>query len=236
MTSDERVDAPPDDHLGFQLSSAETPIYLEPDVTSRILGTLPEGAVVTLLERTPGFLRVLTLDDQFGYIADSTPMTRVEGRVVEGWNVQIPDLPRSPVLEAAGVPDPAVVGLPRAAPGPDTRPSRTLPSNATDVERSRSREGRTFLSRMAEDAEGRTWTAGSSAIWTGLVSAGVGLTGLLIAHALSGLTNAELAAFFAVDVLLPLFVLTGRPNAPISLLGAWVTLYLAAVAGYVAVP
>src|SRR6266540_2777639 len=106
MTSDERLDAPPDDHLGFQLSAAETRLYPEPNGSSRVLTSLSQGTVVTVLERTRGFLRVVTDDDRFGYILDSVPMTPVEDRVVEGWTVQTPEIEPVSIPMAARVPAP----------------------------------------------------------------------------------------------------------------------------------
>jgi flagellar biosynthesis component FlhA len=58
------------------------------------------------------------------------------------------------------------------------------------------------------------------------------MVGLLLAHALFGLSNNELMVFFAGDVLFPLAVVTGRPKAPTAALGMATTIYYVALFGY----
>src|SRR6266542_610271 len=166
MTSDERLDAPPEDHLGFQLSASETPLYLEPDMSSRVPTNLAEGTVVTVLERTGGFLRIVTEDDRFGYILDSTPMTPVEDRMVEGWTVQAPEI------------DPVSIPMTARVPAPwDSR--EHAPPDVSGLEGSRRRNALVFLSRLNEKAEGDQAPDGR-ALLRGIAAATVGMVGLLL--------------------------------------------------------
>ncbi len=220
MTNDERVDAPAEEHLGFQLNSAETPMYSEPDRSSRVVAKLPENAVVTILERMAGFLQVVTSDDRFGYILDSTPMKPVEGRMVDGWNVQIPDL--EPASEAM------IAGFPSTV-EPDHAPS----PNVTGLEGARRRDALVFLDRLSEEDGEADRTPDNTALFSGIAAATFGMLGLLLAHAVSGLTNNELMIFFFGDVLFPLAVLTGRPNSSPAVFGLITLIYYAALFGYV---
>jgi len=222
MTSDERVDAPTEEHLGFQLSSAETPMYLEPDNSSRIVAKLPESAVVTVLQRTAGFLRVVTSDDRFGYILDSTPMTPVEGRTVDGWNVQIPDLEPVSLPLAARIPAPV-------------EPVQHAPPDVSGLGASAQRNARVFLSDVERRGEEADAPPDDSVLFSGIIAAAFGMAGLLLAHAVFGLTNAELGVFFVLDVMLPLVVLTYSPKARLTPLTLAVTAYWAVLFGYVGV-
>ncbi len=73
--------APPDEPrrppAGFRLSQAGATMYEKPDATSPAMAQLEEGALITVLETEGDFLRVLTADDSFGYIARFTGMTEV---------------------------------------------------------------------------------------------------------------------------------------------------------------
>jgi hypothetical protein len=62
---------------GFRLSEAGTTLYEKPDATSPAMAQLEEGALITVLETEGDYLRVLTADDSFGYIARFTGMTEV---------------------------------------------------------------------------------------------------------------------------------------------------------------
>ncbi len=109
---------------------------------------------------------------------------------------------------------------------------------AVEEERSRRRDALIFVDKMQAEAERLKktpiGTATSPGI-AGIVSAAVGLLGLLAAHAISGMMNEELMVFFALDILLPLVVLTANPKAPLIAYQVAVALYLAMVAGYVAI-
>lgn len=218
MNNDERVDSPPDEPLGFELTAAATQLYADTDVTSRILGTLKEGDVVTVLERTYGFMRVVTVGDSFGYILDSTPMRRVADRVVDGWTVQIPEIEPVSIPMTARIPAPM-----------DSKPP--APPDVSGLQGSRRREALTFLGRVNEKTDGDQSPDGQ-ALLSGLAAATVGMIGLLLAHGLFRLSNNELMVFFAGDVLFPLFVLTGRPKAPNASLGIFTMLYYVALFGY----
>ena len=61
--------------VGFRLTGEGTTLYAKPDATSPAMAQLEEGALITVLETEGDFLRVLTADDSFGYIARLTGMT-----------------------------------------------------------------------------------------------------------------------------------------------------------------
>ena len=88
---------------------------------------------------------------------------------------------------------------------------------------------------MAEQAEAMRHPVVNPNLWAGVTSAGVGMLGLLLSDALWGMDVSVLAVFLAADVLLPLFVLTFRPDAPVGIFGLFAVLYLAALTGFVAV-
>jgi hypothetical protein len=84
---------------GFRLTGAGTALYAEPDATSPPLAQLQAGALITVLERDRGFLRVLTADDSFGYILSSVSMAAVEepaavasagSRAATDWKAEAP--------------------------------------------------------------------------------------------------------------------------------------------------
>jgi len=62
----------------FRLTEASTALYAEPDAASPPLGQLASGSVITVLEESGHFLRVLTSDDRFGYVLRTVPMTEVD--------------------------------------------------------------------------------------------------------------------------------------------------------------
>ena len=62
----------------FRLTGAGAALYERPDAASAQLTRLPAGALITVLERDRGFLRVLTADDRFGYVLRTVPMTEVD--------------------------------------------------------------------------------------------------------------------------------------------------------------
>ncbi len=218
MTRNETVMAGPDDHFGFVLCGTGAPLYLAPDSTSHVLAELPAGTVVSVLQRTGDFLQVVTEDDRFGYIPESAPMSAVEGRSVKDWNTLLPDLPPSPTLEMAGIHVPVEM-----AHSPSAPELRTM-------EPARQRKARIFVDRISkEDSEA------PNNYLSGVASAALGLIALLVAHALTGMTQAELGVFFMGDVLFPLFVLGANPTAPTTLLGIFVALYCSALVGYVVI-
>jgi len=218
MKNEKRVETPPADHLGFRLSAAETLMYSAPDSSSRILANLSEGTVVTVLQSDGDFLQIVTEDDRFGYIPNLAPMSAVEGRSVKDWNTLLPDLPPSPTLEMAGIHAPRETAHPPSAP------------ELRALEPSRQRNARIFVNRINEEDRGAP-----QSYFSGVVSATVGLVGLLLAHAISRMTIEELGVFFMADVLFPLFVLTSNPRAPVGLFGIAMALYLSALFGYVAI-
>jgi len=57
----------------FRLTEGAT-LYTTPEIGSSPMGKLPAGALVDVLGAREDFLRVLTPQDTFGYIARSTPM------------------------------------------------------------------------------------------------------------------------------------------------------------------
>ena len=65
--------------IAFRLA-APTPLHDKPDVSSPVLETLPEDALVTVNSDVVAFLYVITAADRFGYIADETPVVSVECR------------------------------------------------------------------------------------------------------------------------------------------------------------
>lgn len=62
----------------FRLTGAGATLYAAPDAASEPLTELIDGALVTVVGEDGDFLRVLTTDDSFGYIARSTPMSEVD--------------------------------------------------------------------------------------------------------------------------------------------------------------
>ena len=194
-------------------------MYLQPDTSSRILTNLPAGALVTVLERTGGFLRILTADDRFGYVLDSTPMTRVEGQIVDSWNVLMPEVEPLSIPMTGHIPAPIEL-VHQAAP------------DVTGLKGSRKRDALVFLSQLNDKAEESDEPQGDSALFAGIAAATVGMLGLLLAHALFHLTNNELMIFFFGDVLFPLAVLTGRPNPQPAAFGLVTLLYYVALFGY----
>ncbi len=108
--------------------------------------------------------------------------------------------------------------------------------SASDAEgRARSRDALIFTSRLEDEAERAKQQPVSNPSMMGVASAAVGLAGLLLAHAVSSMTKPELMVFSGLDVLLPLFILTANPKAPISLYWLAAAGYLALVTGYVAI-
>jgi hypothetical protein len=112
------------------------------------------------------------------------------------------------------------------------------PDSVPDVderERSRRREALVFMSHLEAEAERAKQQPAISPSIGGIASAAVGLAALLVAHAISGMTNVELMVFFGLDVLLPLAVLTLNPKAPIMAYGLAIVVYVALLTGYVAI-
>ena len=64
--------------IAFRLASAGATLYERPDLASRQLGQLPGGSLITVLETEGDFLRVITGQDEFGYVARTASMTPVE--------------------------------------------------------------------------------------------------------------------------------------------------------------
>ena len=108
-------------------------------------------------------------------------------------------------------------------------------SEVDEQERSRRLEALLFISRLEDEAERAKQQSATSPSIAGVVSAAVGMAGLVVAHAISGMTNAELVVFFGLDVLLPLAVLTANPKAPIAIYWLAIVAYLALLGGYIAI-
>jgi heat shock protein HtpX len=64
--------------VAFRLTGDGAVLYERPDAASPQLARLEGGALVTALEAEGDFVRVLTVDDTFGYVSRSTPMVEVE--------------------------------------------------------------------------------------------------------------------------------------------------------------
>ena len=62
----------------FRLADSQTTLFEKPDATSSVLAQLPSGALVTVMGRNGDFLRVVTADDQLGYIPGSVSMAPAE--------------------------------------------------------------------------------------------------------------------------------------------------------------
>jgi heat shock protein HtpX len=56
----------------------ETPVYELPDMAGGVIGLLPAGAIVTVQDRSGEFLRVITPQDSFGFIAAATQVAEIE--------------------------------------------------------------------------------------------------------------------------------------------------------------
>jgi heat shock protein HtpX len=64
--------------IAYRLNATETIVHQDADAASAEVERLPQGSLVTITESKGGFLYVITSKDQFGYIADSCPMTAAE--------------------------------------------------------------------------------------------------------------------------------------------------------------
>lgn len=111
---------------------------------------------------------------------------------------------------------------------------------ASDMEedRSRRRDALVVLGEVQAEAERARQEPADpnvSPSMAGVVAATMGLIGLLTAHAVTGMTDRELAVFFAFDVLLPLAVLTADRDAPLVVYVLAGVAYLAVLTGYVAI-
>ena len=84
-----REAAPPTDEGGapplaersaaaFRLTGAGAKLYERPNMGSRQLTELPSGSMITVLETEGDFLRVITAQDEFGYVVRSASMTPLE--------------------------------------------------------------------------------------------------------------------------------------------------------------
>ena len=62
---------------GFRLT-AEAGLHEAPDPASAVKRVLAVGALVTVRSDAGPFLYVITSEDEFGYIADETPVTPLE--------------------------------------------------------------------------------------------------------------------------------------------------------------
>ncbi len=62
----------------FRLGDDQTTLFEKPDPTSTVLAQLPSGALVTVMGEKGDFLRVVTADDQLGYIPGSVSMAPAE--------------------------------------------------------------------------------------------------------------------------------------------------------------
>jgi heat shock protein HtpX len=71
------ADAVQDGEWALRLKD-ETPVYEMPDTSGAVVTVLPAGAIVTVHDRTGGFLRVITPQDTFGFIAAKTTVEDIE--------------------------------------------------------------------------------------------------------------------------------------------------------------
>ena len=63
--------------VAFRLTAPTTALFEKPDAASPPAARLPKGAIITIVETGGDFFRVLTAEDEFGYIPRSSPMTGV---------------------------------------------------------------------------------------------------------------------------------------------------------------
>jgi hypothetical protein len=59
--------------IAFRLTATTTPVFEQPDTSSRVVQRLSAGALVTVREVAGRFLAVIMQDERFGYISDSAP-------------------------------------------------------------------------------------------------------------------------------------------------------------------
>ena len=64
--------------LAFRLTGPGAKLYERPSMGSRQLTELPSGSMITVLETEGDFLRVITAQDEFGYVVRSASMTPLE--------------------------------------------------------------------------------------------------------------------------------------------------------------
>lgn len=62
----------------FRLASAGAVLYERPDLASKQIAQLPGGSLITVLETEGDFLRVITGQDEFGYVVRSASMMALE--------------------------------------------------------------------------------------------------------------------------------------------------------------
>ncbi len=62
----------------FRLEDSQTTVFEKPDPASTVLAQLPSGALITVVGREGDFLRVITSDDELGYISGSVSMGQAE--------------------------------------------------------------------------------------------------------------------------------------------------------------
>lgn len=74
MTSDEAEEGA----AAFRLTDSQITLFQKPDPASTVLARLPHGALVTVMAREGEYLRVITADDELGYIPGSVSMNPVE--------------------------------------------------------------------------------------------------------------------------------------------------------------
>ena len=105
-----------------------------------------------------------------------------------------------------------------------------------EAERSRRREALMFMSRLEEEAERAKQQPATSPSIGGVASAAVGLAGLVLAHAISGMTNAELAGRFRARRCFCSTTLARSPEgrAPLRCRQGWAGAMIAALLGVVA--
>lgn len=126
----------------------------------------------------------------------------------------------------------------------DTVPVTLVQGPATNAasdleqERSRRRDALVVLGKVQAEAERANKEPVGPKVSPNIasvVAAAIGFAGLLTAHATSGFSNEELDVFFALDVLLPLAVLTADREAPLVVYVLAEVAYLAVLTGYVAI-
>ncbi len=110
----------------FRISALHTPLYEKPDLSSKELKEIARGALVMVIEKEGGFLRVITDDDKIGYLPNWVPMSAVN-IVARSASESLSPAPQKPLDQAPQVSKPLAqeseAGMARPEASADSKPS-----------------------------------------------------------------------------------------------------------------
>ncbi|MDP2949636.1 MAG: M48 family metalloprotease [Chloroflexota bacterium] len=76
--------------VAFRLTGPGAALHERPDTASKQVAQLASGSLITVLETEGDFLRVITGQDEFGYVVRSAPMTPVEAPIAASRPAEAP--------------------------------------------------------------------------------------------------------------------------------------------------